>query len=407
MRLYMTRRYTEVEMAATPFKSPRWPLRLLLLICFGFALGQTLHDPKFASSNGRGWAAIGLLLLALGSAVTIRRARWSYLNLGLLITSVLALQLLGPKDDLSIMLYVAVGALGAGTSARWLPYVAFATVFGVVLLASTQTRLSSTSDLLGVAFSFAATFFLAHTLVTLRRSRDELARVLKELQQAHGELRVYAAQAEELAVAKERNRLARDLHDTLGHALSAITVQLEAVRRVARHQPENLEPLIQETQSLSRQALRDLRESLSDLRRLEDELPLQDRVQRLAEQFAKENYWTLSLNLAVATMPAPQAHALVRVAQEALYNAARHAHAEHVTVELCADVQDVKLTVGDNGVGFDTVVVRPGHYGLEGVRERVSLLGGIVEVTSRPGHGTQVRVSIPLSVAEEPLRVEA
>ena len=95
----------------------------------------------------------------------------------------------------------------------------------------------------------------------------------------------------------------------------------------------------------------------------------------------------------------------MRVAQEALYNVARHAHAEHVTVELHADVLDVKLAVCDDGVGFDTAAVRPGHYGLEGVRERVSLLGGIVEVTSRPGHGSQVRVSIPLSVAEKPLGV--
>ena len=146
-------------MVAAPLKSPRWPLRLLLLICFGFALGQTFHAPQVTLTSGRGWVAIGLLLLALGNAVTIRRARWPYLNLGLLVSSVLVLQLLGPKDDLSIMLYIAVGALGAGTSARWLPYVASATVFGVVLLALTQTRLSSTSDLLGVAFSFAATFF--------------------------------------------------------------------------------------------------------------------------------------------------------------------------------------------------------------------------------------------------------
>jgi signal transduction histidine kinase len=383
----------------------RWTFYLIILALVGFALAEAISNQVIDLTSWRGWAMVALFLLVCASARNVRHARWHRLNVALLILSTVGLQLLAPNGEFSYLLYVTVGIIGASTPAHRLHYVALLTIPGTVALVTFQEPTFNVFNAFGVALSFAMTFFLPYSFVSLKKSRDEQMRLFEELQQAHAELQAQAAQAEELATLHERTRLARDLHDTLGHALSTITVQLEAVRRVAGRHPEKLGPMLEDAQTLARQANRDLRQSLSDLRDAVPEKAFTDVLSDLAKEFSAQHGWKLELSLQKVSLPPQSAQALLSVAKEALTNAARHARAQCVTVALETSDDEVVLTIHDDGKGFNPDMPRSGHFGIQGMRERLSLLGGSLIVKAGVGQGAIVTASLPLKARPRELEV--
>jgi signal transduction histidine kinase len=208
--------------------------------------------------------------------------------------------------------------------------------------------------------------------------------------------------AAELAASEERSRLARELHDSVTQALFSMTLQTRAV-----------ELLLDRDIGAAREklgALRDLqRDALAEMRSLIFEL----RPGGIAEQglvHALRTHATaiqgrIGLPVEVDTRvpvdaarpPIETEEALYRIAQEALHNVVRHATARQVRVELVQDQARVRLVIADDGVGFDPEAVPKGHLGLEGMRARVSRLGGRFEIATRPGGGTRIIVTIPLA----------
>ncbi|OLV15693.1 sensor histidine kinase [Deinococcus marmoris] len=233
--------------------------------------------------------------------------------------------------------------------------------------------------------------------VLLRRSRQ----LVEELETANTKLALQAAQAEELAVLRERSRLARELHDTLGHALTTITVQLEAAELSLERRPDKARILLGQSRELSRAATSELRLSLSDLRsEVSPSTPDQSMLAQLSVLAQPEGLPAVQLNLTDVQLSPQQQHALIRIASEAVQNARRHAHARQISVELRQTPQDTRLSVSDDGQGFDTrQPTAPGHYGLAGMRERLVLLGGQLEIDSSPGGGTRVVARLPRSLA--------
>jgi signal transduction histidine kinase len=219
----------------------------------------------------------------------------------------------------------------------------------------------------------------------------------RALAAANQQLAHYAATTEQLAVSQERNRLARELHDTLAHSLSGVTVQLEAVQALWEVDPTGARTMLD-------QALRSTRSGLSEARRALHALraqPLEDVGLALAVRTLAESVATRAgLTLAV-TVPkqldqlAPDVEQCVyRVAQEALTNVARHAEARALQVVLACENGCLLLTIADDGRGFDPSSVNGAHFGLQGLRERAELIGGRLEVESRPQQGTTVRLAI-------------
>ncbi len=217
-----------------------------------------------------------------------------------------------------------------------------------------------------------------------------------ELGEAHQRLREDSAHIETLATAAERNRLAREVHDNLGHYLTIINVQLEAARAMLDVDPARARSALEQAQKLTREGLDEIRGSVAALRALPTEnrsLPeaLADLV---GESQAAGVPTTLLVPGVLPPLSSPVKFALYRIAQEGLTNVRKYAHATHVDLTLDGtEGHMVRLRVQDNGVGtLDTT----DGFGLLGARERVKTLGGKFRTASSPGAGFLLEVELPL-----------
>jgi signal transduction histidine kinase len=200
----------------------------------------------------------------------------------------------------------------------------------------------------------------------------------------------------------ERRELARELHDQMGQLLTALTMNLEALRRAA---PAALESAIGESLAIVQGLLREVRDLSFRLRpAMLDDMGLTEALRWYVDREARRTgiRATVTVDPAVGRLPATIETAVFRVVQEAMTNVGRHARASSVAVELRADGDVVHLVVADDGVGFDADAARDRlRLGLLGMRERVALVGGTLEIESVPGHGTELRARIPAAAASE------
>lgn len=210
------------------------------------------------------------------------------------------------------------------------------------------------------------------------------------------------AQSTVLGALEERNRLARELHDTLAQGLAAITLQLESadVLLESRSTTERAHLAVRRALSLAQSTLEEARRSVQDLRAA----PLEGRtlgeaLAALAQDIAGRGGWEVNVEVVGAARPlSPRVESgLFRIAQEALNNAARHAQASHVLVRLAVTPDEASLRVSDDGIGFDLGQVPGGRFGLIGLNERARLLGGQLALQTSVGAGTCVEVVVPLA----------
>jgi signal transduction histidine kinase len=245
----------------------------------------------------------------------------------------------------------------------------------------------------GSAVLFVAIF--ASVANEADKARSKVEQLAAELGEANRQLREYALQVEELATIRERNRLAREIHDSLGHYLTVVNVQIEAARVMLTTNPAKAEENLSKAQTLAREGLAEVRRSVAALRSAPTESkPLTDLLQNLVEETRKAG---IVADFRVSGEPRPldpQAeHALYRAAQEGLTNVRKHANASRV--KLCLDYDSgskVSLQVEDNGVGTDKT---DGGFGLLGMRERVQLLGGKLQTYTEKGKGFRLEVELP------------
>jgi two-component system sensor histidine kinase UhpB len=190
----------------------------------------------------------------------------------------------------------------------------------------------------------------------------------------------------------ERRRIARELHDEIGQQLTALLLQVTTARRVAG--PE-LQPVLSEVHGLAREALDDVRRVARDLRpEALDDLGLVSALAALGERLRHQAGLEVDQRVPTALPPLDDDQELVvyRVAQEALTNVIRHAGCTQAELTLRADDGEVVLEVRDRGVGFDPDGVQA--TGVQGMRERALLIGARLDIDSRPGHGTSVRLTL-------------
>jgi signal transduction histidine kinase len=218
------------------------------------------------------------------------------------------------------------------------------------------------------------------------------------LTEANRKLARYAATSEQLAASQERNRLARELHDTLAHSLSGVTVQLEAVEALWEVKPREARTILDRARQATQNGLTEARRALGALRAspLED-IGLALAVRDLAKSAAARACLQLDLDAQDhLTNLAPEVEQCVyRVAQEALTNVARHADAKSLRVSLRYETEGLTLIIADDGRGFEPAEVDGAHYGLQGLRERAEMLGAVLQVESRSQEGTTVRLVVP------------
>jgi signal transduction histidine kinase len=220
----------------------------------------------------------------------------------------------------------------------------------------------------------------------------------RSLEEANTKLTNYAQTLEDLAISKERNRIAQELHDTLSHTLSGLSVQLETMKAYWEVDPETARKRLDKSLAATRSGLDETRRILMALRAKPlEELGLISAIRQMAEEASNRAGLTLRLDLGdnIPALPPNVEQCLFRVAQEAVTNVLKHSKAKDLTIKLVSQENKVYLTVQDNGVGFDARNNNGSkHFGLLGMKERVDFIKGDLNISSQPGAGTIVKLTV-------------
>ncbi|MEZ4591974.1 MAG: sensor histidine kinase [Chloroflexota bacterium] len=260
-----------------------------------------------------------------------------------------------------------------------------------------QSFLETVIDMLSIGASML--FTLIFTSIALRESaaRGEVQRLATDLRQANHRLAEYAAQIEELATMRERNRVAREIHDNLGHYLTVVNVQIAAAKTVMTQNPEKAQDALAKAQTLTQEGLAAVRHSVSALREspLENQ-SLAEAIGKLAEE-AREAGLVVDVHLEGETAERDRKVELTlyRAVQEGLTNVRKHARASRVDIALRYEPGQTTLTVKDNGIGTDLSQRSDSSFGLIGIEERVQLLNGRMQIHTAPQQGFQFTITLP------------
>ncbi|HWP44023.1 MAG TPA: GAF domain-containing sensor histidine kinase, partial [Blastocatellia bacterium] len=209
----------------------------------------------------------------------------------------------------------------------------------------------------------------------------------------------------ELGAVKERNRLAREIHDTLAQGFVGIGLQLKAVERALERDPKSARQHLELARDMVKHSIAEARRTVWNLR--SHALETSDLVTVLsdtARRMTEETDVKAEVRIEGTPRPLPEdvENNILRLCQEALTNAMKHAEAKQVSIELRFDADSVRLRVKDDGRGFDALAplsARDGHFGLTGMRERVEQMRGRFSIDSRPNEGTLIEAAIPVADA--------
>lgn len=269
----------------------------------------------------------------------------------------------------------------------------FSTVAQVLVVLSVSEKMASTYyTIIGMEVGKSITFLMIGYLVSRMMMTQRQQR--KELMESNTKLEQHASTLEQLTVSRERNRLARELHDILAHTLSGLIIQLEAIKALKDKKPLEAEATLDQALEIARSGLTETRRALKDLRATQlDDLGLKLAVENLARTYTLKT--GIPIEFAIEnnpdSLPPHVEQAIYRISQEALENATRHAHASHVWIKFQKNENLLKLVIKDDGKGFDLDNLSDEErLGIRGMYERSIAIGGSLELDSLPGKGTSV-----------------
>ena len=363
-----------------PFARPSTALGMAVMTFSSFGWNVII------GSGSRLWLTLlGTAFLVLGTIgwIWVERAKRSLMPV--LIAALLAISLAGlwiSRGGVMLMVMPMIGFAVIYGSIRWGIVVTTLVLATNVLIAldaganAVQTYSSSTGFIPGAVFAILIGKLIVHE----REMREQIRR--------------YAASVEELATTRERNRIARDIHDSVGHYLTVVNVQIEAARAMLARDTAATNECLTRAQELARQGLTDLRRSVAMLR----DGSHRDRPFGIALASLVDDCRARGLETLLAVDGAPQPltaaveYTLFRTAQEALTNITKHAQATKAELTLRYREREVSLEVVDDGVG---AVMTEGGFGIIGLRERAALVNGTLSTKTSVGHGFTIEVRVP------------
>ncbi|MEZ4768447.1 MAG: sensor histidine kinase [Caldilineales bacterium] len=409
-----------------PHPDTEGALRLGFIASYIMVIGALVVYTNYVSGCDSGvvsfplWGSVGLLVLLLFTErfEIVRLADRQPRQSAVLLVALRAVVVQGivwlDCTGLAIILYPVVPfaayfSLGKTTGrlvglAYWLFVGASAFIANGARLLANFDRLTIT-----VIFTLLTIFMLriADLIDREMRRAQHTRELLARLETSHRQLQIYASQVAELATAEERNRLARDIHDSVGHHLTAINIQLEKAIMFRGRDPDQADQAVRDAKESAEAALHDVRQSVGALRYGGDAFSLK---QALAELIDHMDTTVLSVDLRVAgdetSFSRPVLTTLYRVAQEGLTNVQKHAAAQHVLLDVDLGEEEARMKLHDDGAGFDSQALArlaaspEGSYGLQGLVERVELVRGQMTINSDPRAGTELTVVIPRNPAQ-------
>ena len=286
---------------------------------------------------------------------------------------------------------------------RWVAAATLLSVIGLMVVATLDTQLgthlyswrSQVGNATAYMIVMAVVCYFVGSLADQQRTEHA------QLELAHTRLAEQAHVREVLATNQERMRLSRDLHDTVAHTLAALSVQLNVVGAVLPGEQVAARAELGKARGLVKEGLENTRRAISDLRANQViDFGLEGALQKLAEAFTQRTDVAVLTHYEGNTQAlSPEvANTLYRIAQEALNNVERHAHASEVRLQLQTRLEHehtrVTLSVSDNGQGFTQSPLDDEQFGLKGMRERADLIGAHLRLDSAPGAGTTVTLQM-------------
>lgn len=358
-----------------------------------------------------GQAAVFVILVILHIALhwlspwmAVANYRVTFLYLAVQGALAFTLVMVAREHDLSYVLFLSVIGVTVGLLRSRIPLVAAGVGIALALSGLSLYLMAGPAALREWAVSLAplTLFVVIYVLLFVRQNeaRARAQQLAEELEAANRQLSEYAAQIETLTLTAERQRMARELHDTLAQGLAGLILQLEAA---SSHLSNGRE---EKAQSIIQQAMQQARDTLHESRRVIDDLraagyPAGDwanAVRQEVERFTSTTGIACQLDLDVSSPPPPESgEHILRIISEGLTNIARHARATQARLSLENRNGEFILQLEDNGCGFElpSSGFIPGHYGLLGMRERARMAGGDLRVTSQPDSGTRLEVRLP------------
>jgi signal transduction histidine kinase len=433
----------------TPITTPRktvdqnilWPLRLfmgvkLIYLLIGMVPLISILGEEIASRYIINIIANALLLGYLYSPMIARHAGKHYLFIALIILTIL---IIGEKNyfewwiwqidylDLSLMqaLETLIDRFHSPLVALLFSFSSTTALFVPLVFTSWKYHLKGVFWFITLTSLFElALLFLIHEMDTFRLMLVVIGMTTRNasfivvgyvtahlaanhqdkeaaLQKSNRELVQYAAMQEKLTISQERNRLARELHDTIAHTMSGVTVKLNAVHILMQRDPDRASAMLQEVIGSLNEGNQETRRALRDLRATPlDDMGLVLAVRHLAESAAERGGLLLTFRLPTHEVRfTPEVElGIYRVAQEALTNIVEHANARNIRLTIRDTQWFFSLHLEDDGVGLpknhDTA---ENQFGLQGMQERAAILGADLKITSAPGTGTQVQLTLEKS----------
>lgn len=311
--------------------------------------------PQGPLSNAEGMALRQLPVMFVALALVAWNYRFIHVILFSIITTVIELGLVAvnPSDNRNITVYIFIAII------RTISFVAVG-------------------------------FFISFIVARLREQRESL-------REANANLTHYASTLEQLTVSRERNRLARELHDTLAHSLTAISVSLETAKAYFDIEPKQAREMIDISLEATRKGVDETRRALKALRSSDlVDMGLRLAVKKAGESAASRFALDLELDLQdpMPSLSPDVEQTILRITQEAIENLTKHSRAKKFSIHLSSQGQTT-LIIEDDGVGFDMRSRETsGHFGLVGMRERAELSGGKLKIESDKGKGTRVILTI-------------
>jgi signal transduction histidine kinase len=290
---------------------------------------------------------------------------------------------------------------------RLLTAIPLAVIIGVLsvlaeVIGTTEGPFLSLAGWVAGGFGTVGAIVLGLFIHRLSTISDERQQLIEQLEAARDEL---AAIEREAGVMEERQRLSREIHDTLAQGFTSIVMNLEAAEGAldGATLPPTAQKHIELARETARDSLREARRMVSALRPdlLEKASSIDEAIRRLARRWSVDTGIEVDVSTTGQMVPLPVEHeiALLRGAQEALNNIRKHANASEAAITLSYMGDTMTLDIHDDGAGFDLSQTKPGQeggFGLHGMRERIEALSGSFDVESQPGEGTTIALSLPL-----------
>jgi signal transduction histidine kinase len=342
------------------------------------------------------------ILLSTERPLSTRFPRYQYVYFAIQILLVLAITRAVPTVD-----YYPTLCIGLCIQAIWFaPQNAGIFWIGLMLVCTTVSEIYLYGLLEGLGYVLvyiSAGFFISiFGITTLRaeRAQAKSQALLVELQSANYKLKEYADQVEALVKVQERNRLARELHDSVTQTIFSITLTAQSALILMERDPARVKEQLQQLQSLSKNALAEMR---ALIQQLHPHTPAEEGLLAALQQHKLERKEKDGLAVEIKVLcedeppgrlPVEVEQELFRVIQEALNNVVKHAQTDRASVALDFRSNPVRIIIADQGVGFDPKKLSgaPGHLGLTSMQERVRAMGGRLTIDTKPGAGTRIQI---------------